>query len=86
MLRIIVTILIYCFIGWLLCDIDPYRVYHWWSGIWHGIFFVCNLLRSWLGDALFKAEYHTIGYNLCFWIFSIGSVLGLIGSTDSDNR
>lgn len=38
MIRIIITILVYCFVGWLLCDINPYKYYTWYSGIWHGLF------------------------------------------------
>ena len=77
-MRILVTILVYCFLGWLLCDIDTEKAYTWFSGIWHGIFFVPNLLRSWFGDALYKAETYTTAYNIFFWIFSILDVLGLL--------
>lgn len=38
MIRIILTVLAYCFVGWLLCDIDPDKYYTWYSGIWHGLF------------------------------------------------
>jgi hypothetical protein len=75
-MRIIITILVYCFLGWLLCDIDAEKTYTWYSGIWHGLFFVPNLLRSWFGDALYKAETYTTAYNVFFWIFSILDVLG----------
>lgn len=37
--RIFVFIFVSCFIGWLLCDIDPNKTYTWYSGIWHGMFF-----------------------------------------------
>ena len=56
-LRFLITVLVYCFFGWLLCDIDPGKEYTWYSGIWHGLFFVVNLIRSWFTDALYKAEY-----------------------------
>lgn len=36
--RIFVFIFVSCFIGWLLCDIDPNKTYTWYSGIWHGMF------------------------------------------------
>mgnify|MGYP003400363497 CR=1 FL=1 len=45
--RIFVFIFLSCFIGWLLCDIDPNKTYTWYSGIWHGMFFIPNFIRSW---------------------------------------
>ena len=54
-LRFLITVLVYCFFGWLLCDIVPGKEYTWYSGIWHGLFFVVNLVRSWFTDALYKA-------------------------------
>lgn len=77
-MRLIITILIYCFLGWLLCDIDPGESYSWYSGIWHGLFFVPNLLRSWFSDAIFKAEIYTSAYNVFYWIFAVLSVLGFV--------
>lgn len=74
-MRIIITILVYSFFSWLLCDIKPYEDYSWFSGIWHGLFFVPNLIRSWFWDSLYKAEYYTTAYNIFYWIFSIISVL-----------
>ena len=85
--RIIITILAYCFLGWLLCDIDPGRKYTWYSGIWHGLFFVINFVRSWFTDALYKAETYTTAYNVFYWIFSILSVFGfLFGGTGRSRR
>lgn len=85
--RILITILVYCFMGWLLCDIDPEKEYTWYSGIWHGTFFVVNLVRSWFTDALYKAEIYTTAYNVFYWIFSILSVLHfLLGGTGSTRR
>lgn len=78
MTRIIVTILVYSFFGWLLCDIDPNEEYGWFSGIWHGLFFIANWIRSWFWDVLYKAENYTTAYNVFFWIFSILSVLGFL--------
>lgn len=77
-MRLIITILIYCFLGWLLCDIDPGEAYSWYSGIWHGLFFVPNLLRSWFSDAIFKAEIYTSAYNVFYWIFAVLSVIGFV--------
>lgn len=78
MIRILITVLVYCFLGWLLCDINPGEKYTWFSGIWHGMFFVPNLLRSWFTDALYKAEVYTTAYNVFFWIFSILDVIGTL--------
>lgn len=77
-LRILVTIAVYSFFGWLLCDIEPGKEYTWYSGIWHGLFFVVNWVRSWFSDALFKADVYTASYNVFYWIFSVFSVLGFI--------
>lgn len=86
-MRIIITILVYSFFGWLLCDIDPERTYYWYSGIWHGIFFVPNWIRSWFGDAIYKAESYTTAYNVFWWIFSAWSVLTfVIGGSGSQRR
>ena len=76
--RIFITILTCCFLGWLLCDIDPDTEYTWFSGIWHGLFFVPNFVRSWFTDAIYKAEDYTAAYNFWYWIFSVLSTLGFI--------
>lgn len=78
MTRILITILVYGLMGWLLCDISPEKEYGWLSGIWHGLFFVINWIRSWFWDALYKAEIYTSAYNVFFWIFSIISVIGFL--------
>ena len=85
-IRILITILVYCLLGWLLCDIDPGKEYTWYSGIWHGLFFVVNLVRSWFTDALYKAEIYTTAYNVFYWIFSALSVLGFVFGGASSSR
>lgn len=77
-MRIIFIILFYCIVGWSFCDIDPAKEYTWYSGIWHGMFFVANFVRSWFMDSLYKAEIYTTAYNVFYWIFSILSVLGCV--------
>lgn len=84
--RFLITVLVYCFLGWLLCDIDPDKEYTWYSGIWHGMFFVINLVRSWFTDALYKAEIYTTAYNVFYWIFSVLSVLGFFFGGGSSAR
>jgi hypothetical protein len=86
-MRFIFIILFYCVVGWLFCDIDPVKEYTWYSGIWHGLFFVVNFVRSWFTDALYKAESYTTAYNIFYWIFSILSVLGfLFGGSSRSSR
>lgn len=78
MIRILIFVLVSILLGWLLCDIDPAKEYYWYSGIWHGLFFIPNLIRSWFGDAIYKAETHTTAYNVSWWIFTVLSVLGFL--------
>ena len=85
-IRIITTIVLYCFLGWLLCDIEPDKEYTWYSGIWHGMFFVINWIRSWFTDALYKANLYTTAYNVFYWIFSFFSVLGFLFSGAGSSR
>jgi hypothetical protein len=72
---IIVNVLVYYVIAWWLCDIDASKEYTWYSGIWHGMFFGINWIRSLFSDALYKAENYTTAYNVFYWIFSSLSVL-----------
>lgn len=82
LVRLTIYILVSYFIGWLLCDINPDETYTWYSGIWHGMFFVPNLIRSWFSDALYKAENYTPAYNVFWWIFTIVDVfVNLFGSS-----
>lgn len=74
MTRILITIIVYSVLGWLLCDIEPGHEYGWLAGIWHGMFFVANWIRSWFGDALYRADTYTGAYMVFYWIFAIGSV------------
>ncbi len=84
--RIIITILVYCFFGWLLCDIDIDKHYEWYHGIWHGLFFVANFVRSFFMDNAYKAVDYTTAYNVFYWIFAISSVLSALGGGASRNR
>ena len=63
MIRIAITIIVYCFVGYLLCNIDCDKNCTQYSGIWYGLFFVTNFLRSWLGDAIYKVNYYNTAYN-----------------------
>lgn len=72
------AILLFCFVGWLLCDINPGETYNWYSGIWHGWFIVPNFIRSLFSDALYKADYYSTAYNIFYWISSIITVFSFI--------
>lgn len=84
--RPITTILVAALVGWLLCDINVEKEYTWYSGIWHGIFFVPNFIRHLIGDAPYKAEIYTTAYNVWYWIFSIWSTIGFIFGGGRPNR
>lgn len=63
----------------LLCNIDSLTTYTWYSGIWHGLFFVPNLIRSWFDSSvLYKANFCTTAYNVWWWLTVIWSNLGII--------
>lgn len=80
-LRILVLILIITSIPGLLlaclfCNIDPYKTYSWYSGIWHGLFCIPNWTRSLFdNDILYKANSHTFAYNFWWWVAFIISLL-----------
>lgn len=86
--RIVITVLVYMFLGYLFCDINPEKTYYWYSGIWHGLFFIPNLIRScFYSDVLFKANVYTTAYNIWWWIFTILSVSGFFcGGAGSRQR
>ena len=76
--RLCIYIAVMCLVGWLFCDISPEKTYSWYHGIWHGLFFIPNLIRSWFGDALYKANYYTDAYNVWWWITTIMSCIGTV--------
>lgn len=84
--RLLVTVLVSGLMGWLLCDIDVDKEYTWYSGIWHGIFFVPNFIRFLVWDTSYKAELYTTGYNIWYWIFSIVTTVSYIFGGGSRNR
>lgn len=77
-LRPLIYVLVSGLIGWLLCDIDVEKVYTWYSGIWHGFFFVPNFIRHLVWDSPYKAEFYTTAYNIFYWIVSIISTFDFI--------
>lgn len=86
MFRILSTILLVVIrfggciaLAWWLCDINLSEHYEWLSGVWHGIMFVPNWLRSLFSDGvLYKAVDYSVGYNISWWIFAIVSCLGTL--------
>lgn len=85
-LSLVLSYLFMIFLAWWLCDIDPDKTYTWYSGIWHGLWFVPNLIRSWFGGALYKAEHYTAAYNVWWWISTIISVWAAIFGSSSEKR
>ena len=81
-IRFVISILVMCFLGWLLCDIDPSKDYSWYYGIWHGMFLPFNFVRSILFDNVYWiAQYHSGAYSVFFWIFGIPAALAeILGS------
>lgn len=86
--RIVIQVLVMCFLGWLFCDIDPNKTYSWYSGIWQGIFLPINFIRSLFFDnVLYKANLYTTAYHVFYWIFGISSVLSFFfGSRGRNDR
>ena len=75
-----------CLFAHWVCNIDPFETYSWYSGIWHGTFFIPNLVRSWFGDTLYKAELYTTGYNVFWWLTVVWIVMSIIMGPFSNNR
>lgn len=74
----LVGILLACW----LCDINPAEYYEWLSGVWHGLMFVPNWLRSlFCDDVLCKAVNYSVGYNVFWWIFCIVSCVEAVIGT-----
>lgn len=77
--RIVIGVLVYMFFGYLFCDINTAETYSWYSGIWHGMFFIPNLLRHCFNsDILYKANDYTAAYNIWWWISTVVSVISFI--------
>lgn len=82
-IRIIIQIVVMCFLGWLLCDIDAHKEYSWYAGIWHGLFLPVNFVRSLIfDDVLYQANNHTAAYSVFYWIFGIFSILSFLFGND----
>lgn len=92
-IRILLSVAIYALllnICWWLCSIEPGKMYSGLYGLWHGIFFFPNYIRSCFGDALYKADQYTTAYNVWYLIGAVPTtfswVVGLLfGSGNSRN-
>lgn len=70
--RVAIPLLIGVILACFLCNIHEGETYSWLSGIWHGMFFVPNFIRSIFDpDILYKATDYTIMYNVYWWIISV---------------
>lgn len=66
-------------LSYFVCDISYGETYSWYSGIWHGLFFLPNWMWNGINDdILYKAESYTSAYNFWWWLFSIISTLFVI--------
>ena len=66
-------------------NISGAELYGWYAGLAHGLFFLPNLVRHLFdSDVLFKATNCTTGYNIAWWIATVGSCIGwLVDATFS---
>ncbi len=79
-IRFVLGVIVYIFIGWILCPIDQFETYSWYSGIWHGTFFVPNLVKDYFVQPTpFIAETCTAAYTVFYYIFALFSVLLCVG-------
>lgn len=83
--RIVIPWFIGCLVAEFICNINPAETYSWYSGIWHGIFFAPNLVRSWFENSLYKAKYYTTAYNVWWWITIIWEFLSFFGYRNRNN-
>ena len=61
---------------WSLFDVNPEG--GWWQGIWQGVAFPWNFVRSLFTDCLYKSPGCSTAYNVFFWINAISSTIGLV--------
>lgn len=69
----LVELVISMVLSHFVCDISPETAYTWYSGIWHGLFFLPNWMWNGINGSLYKAENYTTAYNVLWWIFTISS-------------
>lgn len=74
--RPISTIIVYgilALVGLHFCEISPTESYSWYSGIWHGLFFVPNMFASWVlpGEVLNYSDNGSFFYYVWLWIVTL---------------
>lgn len=76
---LIIVLIPGCLLAYWFCDIDPNKTYSWYSGIWHGIFCIPNLVRGvFYSDVLYKANNYTSAYNFWWWFTLINISLSIL--------
>jgi hypothetical protein len=76
MIKIFIYFILCIIISIFVCDIEPQSTYTWYSGIWHGLFFVPNFILSIFYDNLYKAESYSSAYNFFWWVLAIFTTIG----------
>ena len=61
---------------WSLFDVNSGG--GWWQGVWQGVAWPWNFVRSWFTGCLCKSPGGSTAYNIFFWLNAIPSTFGLI--------
>ena len=70
----IIFVVAYYVVAYFFCHIDPEKIYTWYFGIWHGIFWFPNLIMSLFSDSIYaKAPVCTTGYTVFYFLSIIAS-------------
>jgi len=75
-----------CLFAYFFCCIDPLSQHVWYEGIWHGIFFVPNLILSLFTEHRYKSNDGTTAYNIIFWITAVSVILYIIALQFDDMK
>ena len=88
----IIFVVAYYVVAYFFCHINPEKVYTWYSGIWHGIFWFPNLIMSLFSDSIYaKAPNCTTWYNVFYFLSIVassvtGSVIRGISEAITNNK
>lgn len=65
----IIAVVAYCLAAYFFCSINPEETYTWYSGLWHGLFWIPNLMMSLFSDSIyFKAPNCTTMYTILYYM------------------
>lgn len=78
-LKKVIAFIAYIIVGWIFCTINPHDTYSWYSGIWHGVFFLPNILKTIFWGNPYQARFVTSGYIAWYWVCAVLSVMIFIG-------